>query len=85
MSNASIAMGPLADAAEARRAARAMVPLAAWHALAGAASRIAAWRARRRRVKHTVIALSALSDRMLRDIGVEPGEIAQAATRACRG
>jgi uncharacterized protein YjiS (DUF1127 family) len=61
-----------------------MVPLAAWRTVANAAARIAAWHKRRRREKETVTALSGLSNRMLRDIGVKPGEIAHAAARACR-
>ena len=79
MSNASIAVGSLADAAEIRRTARLLVPLAAWHALAKAAAGIAAWHARRRRVvRQTAAAPSSPSK------GVGPREIEQAAATAYR-
>ncbi len=85
MSYASMTMGLAADAAQAQRAVRMLVAWAAWRALADAASRIATWHLRRRRIKQTVRSLSSLSNRMLRDIGVEPGEIEHAAERACGG
>ena len=76
MPHAAVAMGTLADAAEARWAARRMVALAAWGAVASTASKIAAWHTRRR-IEHTVTAPSSLSDRMLADIGVRRSEISR--------
>ncbi len=76
MPHAATAMGTLADSAEARWAARRMVALAAWQALARAVSWIAVWHARRR-IENAVTALSSLSDRMLRDIGVRRSEISR--------
>jgi hypothetical protein len=58
MPHAAMAMGTLADTAEARWAARRMVALAAWRALVRAASRVAAWNTRRRRVGQPAAASS---------------------------
>jgi hypothetical protein len=78
MSNASMAVDSLADAAEIRRTARLLVPLAVWHALANAAAEIAAWHARRRRAGQTAAALSSPSR------GFEPREIEQAGATTYR-
>ena len=83
MSNAAATMSPSSDYAQTRKAAQLFVPSALWRAAVNAAQRIAAWRARRRRIRRTVAALSGLSNRMLRDIGIEPGEIEQHAARIC--
>jgi uncharacterized protein YjiS (DUF1127 family) len=64
----------LADA-DLRRTAQLMALAAAWHAVAGAASRIAAWHRRRREVKRNIAVLSRLSDHMLKDIGIHRSEI----------
>ena len=52
---------------------------AAWRATARAASRIAAWHRRRREIRRTVVALSHLSNHVLKDIGVHRSEIASIA------
>jgi uncharacterized protein YjiS (DUF1127 family) len=85
MSYATMRMESAADDAQARQTVRLLVAWVVWRMLASTALRIANWRARRRRIKQTITSLSGLSNRMLRDIGVEPGEIEQAAARACRG
>jgi len=80
MSHTSVTLKPLVDAAEMRHAARLLLPWAAWRAVAGAASRIAAWHARRRRINRTVDALAGLSDHLLKDIGIHRSEIRSVAS-----
>jgi len=75
MSRTSVTMKPLAHEADMRQAARLLVPWVAWRAVVGAASKIAAWSARRRQVDRTVDALSQLSDHLLKDIGIHRSEI----------
>jgi uncharacterized protein YjiS (DUF1127 family) len=67
-------MRPLVDA-DMRHAARWLVLRTAWLAVAGMASRIAAWHRQRRQFKHTVGALWQLSDHSLKDIGIHRSQI----------
>jgi uncharacterized protein YjiS (DUF1127 family) len=78
MSHTSATMKPLVDA-DLRRTARLMTLSAPWHAVARAATTIAAWYRRRRELRHNIAALSALSDHMLKDIGMHRSEIASIA------
>ena len=74
MSRTSATMRPLGDA-DLRRTAQLMALGAAWYAVAGAASRIAAWHRWRREVKRNIAVLSELSDHMLKDIGIHRSQI----------
>ncbi len=74
MPHAAMAMGTVAFAAEARWAARRMVALAAWRAVARTASKIAIWNTRRQ----PAAASSSPSK------GVEPRKVGQAAATAYR-
>ena len=75
MLRASIATGPMGGAADVRRAAYLLVPLATWRAVAGATSRVAARYVRQRQIARSIGALSQLSDHVLKDIGVERCDI----------
>jgi uncharacterized protein YjiS (DUF1127 family) len=80
MSNISTTMSPPIEAAQER--ALPPVQWTAWLAAAGAASRLAAWYARRRRIEHTIDALSGLSDHTLKDIGIHRSQILSVAHAA---
>lgn len=79
MSRSSIAVGSLVNEADIRRQAYLLVPSAIWRSVAGAANRIAAWYKRRREIARNVDALSQLSDRTLKDIGIERHDIPRVA------
>jgi uncharacterized protein YjiS (DUF1127 family) len=68
-------MKPLVDDAQLRHAAGLLLPRAVRRAVAGAAAGIAAWYRRRHQVKRSVAELSALSDHLLKDIGIHRSEI----------
>lgn len=75
MSRTSATMKPLVHEAQLRHAAGLLVPRAAWRTVAGAASKGVAWYRRRREINRNVTELSALSDHMLKDIGIHRSEI----------
>jgi uncharacterized protein YjiS (DUF1127 family) len=79
MARASISFG---HEAEVRREAYLLVPAAVWKGVAGAASGIAGWHVRRRQINRSIAALSALSDHMLKDVGIHRSEIASIAHTA---
>jgi uncharacterized protein YjiS (DUF1127 family) len=68
-------MDPLLDV-ELRRSARLMTLSAAWGAVVAGGAGIAAWYRRRRRIERNIAELSALSDHLLKDIGIHRSEIA---------
>lgn len=75
MSRTALAASPFAGGAEIRRDASRLVLSAAWSVLAGLAKRMLARRLERRRESRAILELSALSDRMLKDIGIDRGSI----------
>jgi uncharacterized protein YjiS (DUF1127 family) len=75
MTRTSLSVGPLVNEADIRRQAHLLVPSAIWRSVAGAFARFAAWNKRRREIARTVEALSKLSDRTLKDIGIERHDI----------
>jgi len=75
MARTSITLEPLGRETELRRSAFLLVPSAAWNGITGAVSRLIAWYERRREINRTVDALSALSDHVLKDIGLHRSEI----------
>ena len=66
---------PFTGHAEMREAASRLILAAARDALAGLAFRIHAWYLERRRISRAIAELSALSDHMLKDIGVDRASI----------
>jgi uncharacterized protein YjiS (DUF1127 family) len=75
MSNSAISANVFIPSSELRRASRAAVWTALWNAFASAVSLVAKVYAEHRRAKRAVAELSDLSDRMLKDIGLERGDI----------
>lgn len=75
MSNSSISANAFLLSSELRRASRAAVWSALWRAVVSGASSLAAALAKHYRARRAIAELSALNDRMLRDIGVERHDI----------
>jgi uncharacterized protein YjiS (DUF1127 family) len=75
MSNSSISANVFMPSSELRRASRAAVWSALWNAFASVVSSVAKAYAEHRRAKRAITELSDLSDRMLKDIGIERGDI----------
>ena len=75
MSNSSISANAFLQSSELRRASRAAVWTALWNALSSTVSSLSAAYAERRRARRAIDELSDLSDRMLKDIGIERSDI----------
>ena len=75
MWNSTIAEDVFIRSSELRRASRAAVWSALWNHFASAVSSVAKAYAGHRRARRAITELSDLSDHMLKDIGVERGDI----------